>query len=145
MQFCTLDEAWGNNKEYFTNNENDNENKNKMEQKNLDLSSDSTEKEKENFVALKKLPKKIYYNATEESLLENFTDTINDKRERDKLIQKVLKSRRCRDVLRKKFRPNLINKLILILDDYRDVIVLVLIGFCIVIFLNMLYNINRRN
>lgn len=139
MQFCTLDEAWGNNKEYFTNNQKED----KMEQKNLELSSSSSEKE--NFVAVKKQPKKIYYNATEESLLENFTDTINDKRERDKLIQKVLKSRRCRDVLRKKFRPNLINKLILILDDYRDVIVIVLIGFCIVIFLNMLYNINRRN
>ena len=139
MQFCTLDEAWGNNKEYFTNNKKEET----MEQKNLELSSDSTEKEP--FVPAKKQPKKIYYNATEESLFENFTDTINDKRERDKLIQKVLKSRRCRDVLRKKFRPNLINKLILILDDYRDVIVLVLIGFCIVVFLNMLYNINKRN
>ena len=147
MQFCTLNEAWGN-KDYITENF-------KKEDKNYNKSDTKTESDNINDVYIpspketfrntrKKQKKNIYYNATEESLYEPFTDTINDQRERDKLINKVLKSRRCRNVLRKKFRPNLINKLLLILDDYRDVIVLILIGFCIIIFLNMIYNINRK-
>lgn len=140
MQFCTLDEAWGN-KEYITKQD---VNKESVKEQFSETTSESIQKETLRNTR-KNLKKKIYFNATEESLFENFTDTINDKRERNKLIERVLKSRRCRDVLRKKFRPNLVNKLLLILDDYRDVLVLVLIGFCIVIFLNMLYNINRKN
>lgn len=138
MQFCTINEAWGNN-EYITENL---KNEKSDTEKNIETQSDSPIKE--TFKKVKKQKKNIYYNATEDSIYENFTDTINDKREREKLISKVLKSRRCRDVLRKKFRPNLVNKLILILDDYRDVIVLVLIGFSVIIFLNMIYNLNRN-
>jgi|TARA_Y100000991_G_scaffold215600_1_gene206760 polyribonucleotide nucleotidyltransferase len=138
MQFCTINEAWGNN-EYITENL---KNEKSDTEKNIETQSDSPIKE--TFKKIKKQKKNIYYNATEDSIYENFTDTINDKREREKLIGKVLKSRRCRDVLRKKFRPNLVNKLILMLDDYRDVIVLVLIGFSIIIFLNMIYNLNRN-
>ena len=137
MQFCTLNEAWGN-KDYITENfKQDNKPDNKSDtEKNID--DVYIPAPKETFKNSKKPIKNVYYNATEESLYEHFTDTINDHRERDKLINRVLKSRRCRNVLRKKFRPNLVNKLILILDDYRDVIVLVLIGFCIIIFLNMI-------
>jgi len=144
MQFCTLDEAWGH-KECFTNDNvtNVTNEKNQINENITDTASDIMQKE--TFINNKKPQKKIYYNATEESLFDNYTDTINDRHERDKLLQRVLKSRRCRDVLRKKFRPDLINKLILILDDYRDVIVLLLVGFCIIIFLNMLYNINQKN
>ena len=143
MQFCTLNEAWGN-KDYITENfKQDNKPDNKSDtEKNIE--DVHIPVQKETFKNARKPVKNVYYNATEESLYEPFTDTINDHRERDKLINRVLKSRRCRNVLRKKFRPNLVNKLILILDDYRDVIVLVLIGFCIIIFLNMIYNINRK-
>lgn len=143
MQFCTLNEAWGN-KDYITENfKQDNKPDNKSDtEKNIE--DVHIPVQKETFKNARKPVKNVYYNATEESLYEPFTDTINDHKERDKLINRVLKSRRCRNVLRKKFRPNLVNKLILILDDYRDVIVLVLIGFCIIIFLNMIYNINRK-
>ena len=133
MQFCTIDEAWGYEKikEKF---------QDSIKQSDVEISDSPIIKE--NFKKIKK-PKKMHFNHTEESLYEGFTDTINDRSVRNKLLERVLKSRRCRDVLRKKFRPNLINKLNIMLDDYRDVIVLVLIGFSIVIFLNMLYNINK--
>ena len=146
MQFCTLDEAWGKKK----NNENKDITikKNDIPQNEETDNEDSSEyspeiSKKQIFKSYQKKPKKIYYNATEESLFDGLTDTINDKHERDRLVKRVLKSRRCRNVLRKKFQPNLVNKLHMILDDYRDVIVLVLIGFCIIIFLKMLYNISK--
>jgi len=128
MQFCTIDEAWGNRNH-------------KLSEKQLSSESSEESPIKENFKNKKK--KKVYFNHTEESLYEGLTDTINDQYERNKLVNKVLKSRRCRDILRKKFQPNLINKVNIILDDYRDIIVLVLIGFFIVIFLKTLNNINN--
>lgn len=155
MQFCTINEAWGNKKNIETYDKNDTITKNKMET-NMDDTTDSSIVE--TFIEQKKNNRKNkrkdserqrerqrYYTATEDSYYENFTDTIHDSRERDKLLSKVLKSRRCRDVLRKKFRPNLVNKLLLLFDDYRDVLVLMLVGFCFIIFFNLLYNLNNKN
>ena len=155
MQFCTINEAWGNKKNIETYDKHDSINKNKMET-NMDDTTDSSIVE--TFIEQKKNNKRNkrkdyerqrerqrYYTATEDSYYENFTDTIHDSREREKLLSKVLKSRRCRDVLRKKFRPNLVNKLLLLFDDYRDVLVLMLVGFCFIIFFNLLYNLNSKN
>ena len=115
MQFCTLNEAWGNKDNIEKNNKTNN----------IENTAESTVSESsaspviEKFKYKKKnknkksiLKKRNYYNTTEDSYYENFTDTINDSKEREKLIKRVLKSRRCRDVLRNKFRPNLVNKLI---------------------------------
>tara|TARA_A100001015_G_C14977743_1_gene708057 strand:+ start:1240 stop:1650 length:411 start_codon:yes stop_codon:yes gene_type:complete len=136
MQFCTIDEAWGykkNVKENFRQSVNESHS----------VSSDVSESSiKEKFTSKKK-PKKVYFNHTEDSLYDGFTDTINDKHERQMLLNRVMKSRRCRDALREKFRPKLVEKFTVMLEDYRDLIVLILIGFCIVIFLNMLYNISK--
>jgi hypothetical protein len=170
MQFCTLNEAWGNthtqnNKQTIEslentsiqnnkhtieslentpiqNNKQSHNNKQKMETNIINISDSS---DIETFINSKKKNKK-YYTATttDDSYYENFTDTINDSKERNKIINKVLKSRRCRDILRNKFRPNLINKLIILFDDYRDVFVLILIGFCFIIFFNLLCNLNKK-
>jgi len=155
MQFCTINEAWGNKKNIETYDKHDTIKQNKMET-NMDDTTDSSIVE--TFIEQKKNIRKSkrkdyerqkerqrYYTATEDSYYENFTDTIHDSREREKLLSKVLKSRRCRDVLRKKFRPNLVNKLLLLFDDYRDVLVLMLVGFCFIIFFNLLYNLNSKN
>lgn len=141
MQFCTLNEAWGHQDNFIKNNTTEHTVDTTISETSIASPVINEFKYKKNKKSI--LKNKNYYNTTEDSYYENFTDTINDSKEREKLIQRVLKSRRCRDVLRNKFRPNLINKLILILDDYRDVLVLILIGFCILIFLNMLNKINR--
>ena len=153
MQFCTINEAWGKNEyisEQLKNSQSEANKKNNKMETNMDDTTDSSIVE--TFIEPKKYKKRgkmrvrpKYYTATEDSYYEGFTDTINDSREREKLISKVLKSRRCRNVLRKRFRPNLINKLLLVFDDYRDVLVLMLVGFCFIIFFNLLYNLNSKN
>ena len=112
MQFCTIDEAWGK----PTNNEH-------TEQQN---------NVKETFIPVKKNIK--YSIDTDESLFENFTDTITDKHERNKLLSRVLK---------KKFRPDLLEKINNLFDDYRDIVVLILIGFAIIIFLSLIRKLNK--
>tara|TARA_B100001093_G_scaffold494648_1_gene538302 strand:+ start:650 stop:1072 length:423 start_codon:yes stop_codon:yes gene_type:complete len=137
MQFSTIDEAWGKRKIYNTSQE--------ATETDIKKSSEPTPILKENKInySLPVNNKKVYFNHTEESLFDGYTDTINDKYERNELIKRVLKSKRCRDVLRKKFSPDLLAKLNSIIEDYRDLFVLVLVGFCILIFLNMMYNINK--
>ena len=96
MQFCTINEAWGNKKNIETYDKHDTINKNKMET-NMDDSTDSSIVE--TFIEQKKKKRRPkdrerekdrerqrYYTATEDSYYENFTDTIHDNREREKLI-----------------------------------------------------------
>lgn len=146
MQFCTIDEAWGKRKLKQ-------EDKTVTEQDTIanqtenNLTENSIGSLINNNKTLKSLnpnnyKNKIYFNNTEDSYA--YTDTINDKSERNALINKVLNSKRCRETLRKKLTPNLVNKLNIILENYKDVIIIVLIGFCILIFLNMLYNISKK-
>lgn len=132
MQFCTLDEAWGNSK-YISENFEDSPINDKPKKKEIN--------KKETFKNVKFADPVM----TDESLVETFTETINDKQERDKLLRKVLKSKRCRNILRKKFRPPLVEKLNNMLEDYKDVIVMILIGFSIIIFFNLVRNLSKSN
>lgn len=146
MQFCTIDEAWGRRKIEEANREvtNTEPDKNMTENsissilKNNKIIQNPNKKPDYNF------KKKIYFNTTEDTFTDAYTDTINDRHERNALINRVLNSKRCRESLRKKLTPNLVSKLNIMLENYKDVIVIVLIGFCILIFFNMLYNINKK-
>lgn len=138
MQFSTIDEAWG---------------RKKLRESTQEKTVTETEvkmpppilKEEKPTYQIPLQNKRVYFNQTEDSLFDGYTDTINDRHERNALIKRVLKSKRCRDVLRKKFSPNLMLKLNTIMEDYRDLFVLILVGFCILIFFNMLYNINKSS
>ena len=143
MQFCTIDEAWGRRKLDETD----------KEKSVVEPDKNATENSIPSIINNNKIiknlnpnnfKKRIYFNNTEDSFNDGYTDTINDRNERNALINKVLNSKRCRDTLRKKLTPNLVNKLNILLENYKDVIIIVLIGFCILIFLNMLYNISKK-
>jgi hypothetical protein len=137
MNFSTIDEVWGNKKKIkeeviIT--------ESSLPPENLPPPIIKKPKKREYNIP----SKKVYFNHTEDSYTDAYTDTINDRHERNELIDRVLKSKRCRNVLRKKFSPNILLKLNNILEDYRDLFVLVLVGFCILIFFSMLYNMNRK-
>lgn len=143
MQFCTIDEAWGRRKLDETD----------KEKSVVEPDKNATENSIPSIINNNKIiknlnpnnfKKRIYFNNTEDTFNDGYTDTINDRNERNVLINKVLNSKRCRDTLRKKLTPNLVNKLNIMLENYKDVIIIVLIGFCILIFLNMLYNISKK-
>ena len=134
MNFSTIDEVWGNRR-------------NVKEEENITESSmppptPIIKKQKPKNIPV--VNKKVYFNQTEDSYTDAYTDTINDRHERNELINRVLKSKRCRSALRRKFSPDILLKLNTILEDYRDLFVLVLVGFCIIIFLSMLYNMNKK-
>ena len=49
-----------------------------------------------------------------------------------------MKSRKCKKYLRNKFRPKILEKLEDIIDEYRDLIVLILICYAIYLFVSII-------
>ena len=80
---------------------------------------------------------------SDSSLIETFTESIKGKKNCDKLVNHIMKCKKCRDKLRKKFRPPLVKKINLLFDDNKDLCVLILVGFAILIFMKLIYSICR--
>lgn len=155
MNFCSIDEAWGKNQQTFIS-------------KNF---KDSTEEECISTSSIESIPIKrreklrpkrdlvnyknnsskkdrhIKHLATDtltfsdSSLIETFTESVKDKKNCNKLVQHIMKCKKCRDKLRARFRPPLVNKINNLFDDNKDIFVLILIGFAIIIFFKLIYSI----
>lgn len=134
MQFCSIDEAWGsNNCQYYKNESSPNDT----------IKNEIKEQPKQHGKKVtfhKDTEVNVSSDSEADTIYENFTDTIN-KKDMKKIINKVMKSKKCRRILKNKFRPPIYEKLNLILEDYKDIIILVLIGFSILIFFKMLTSI----
>jgi transposase len=146
MNFCSIEEAWGNKLHVNS----DSEKSEKSEKKNnknfehfkptkLQLNKNKKKsKPKSKF----KIPINTNSTLTETELDSDFTDTVSHN-EMKEILRKVLKSRKCKKYLLKRFRPPLYLKLIDILEENKDIFVLLLVGICIVLFFNLIYNLNR--
>ena len=77
---------------------------------------------------------------SDSSLIETFTESIKDKKNCGRLVNHIMKCKKCRDKLRAKFRPPLVSKLNNLFDDNKDIFVLILIGFAILIFFKLMYS-----
>lgn len=66
------------------------------------------------------------------------TETTIDENECKILINKIMKSKKCKRYLRNKFRPKILEKLEDIIDEYREVIVLILICYAIYLFVSII-------
>ena len=132
MQFCTIDEAWGRKNYSIDNNINEIGEISGFNEKIPSLNSiNKTNNEQ------------IDEMTNNDSLFNTLTETTLDRKDCRKLIDRVLKSRKCRNALRRRFSPKILEKLDILLDDYRDLVVLVLLGFSIVLFFNLVRNLNK--
>ena len=61
-----------------------------------------------------------------------------DEEECKQLIQKIMKSKKCKKYLREKFRPKILEKLEDIIDEYRELVVLILICYAIYLFVSII-------
>lgn len=97
-----------------------------------------------------KIPSQPNIEYTEESVKEEkprkprdeylFSETATmTKEDCEDLLRKVLKSEKCKRYLRSKYRPRILEKLYEILDENRDIIVLILIIYSLVLFFRLVY------
>ena len=68
----------------------------------------------------------------------DLSETTIDEEECKQLIQKIMKSKKCKKYLREKFRPKILEKLEDIIDEYRELVVLILICYAIYLFVSII-------
>lgn len=134
MNYCTIQDAWGNNNEFsnqYKNYMNNKDNKNNMQvpQTNKSMITD---------VSSLSVP----LNTT------NFNNTINSNtlyniNECANFIEHIRTCKECRAKMRDYFKPKIIEKMNDIIEDNKDIIVLILIGLSILLFFNMINNITK--
>jgi hypothetical protein len=134
MNYCTIEDAWGGNKQ----NQISNQYKNYMIEKNLSEFKELPQKQKNNDV----------------KYVENFNNIPNDIQEKnhtdelhncDSFINHIYNCRKCYNKMRSRFKPQMIENFHNIIDDHRDTIVIILIGISILLFFNLINNMTKSN
>ena len=82
-------------------------------------------------------------------IIESFTETVKDEKELSeidckRIIKHVMKCKKCYRKLQLKFRPKLLGLLHDIIDEYREIIVLVLMGIFLMLFFNLVNNLSNN-
>jgi hypothetical protein len=123
MNYCTIQEAWG--QENYISNHYKNSEKKPIE--NFENSENNiVKKTKESFQNLKRESKDIKLNC-------------------NKFFNHIKTCRQCQIKLRDEFRPKILENFEDIIQTNRDIIVLILVGLCFMIFFNMISNITSNS
>jgi len=120
MNYCSLQEAWGQN-DYITN---------QYKKYNSEYNhSDSFNSEKtlENF-----------------SSDENHTDHIEKIDNCNDFFLHLKSCKKCQKMIKNKYRPKILETFSEILDDNKDIVVLILVGICIMLFFNLVNSITKN-
>jgi hypothetical protein len=128
MLYCSIEEAWGN--------------YNQDKHKELEINKET--KDNKN---VKKNIKNLAENLVE-NLVENFTESVTEdhklsEEDCNKIIKHVMKCKKCQKKLKEMLTPKLISILKNLLEDYRDLFVLLLVGISILLFFNLVSNISN--
>lgn len=119
MNYCSIQEAWGQN-DYITNQYKKYNNRYNISEKPKNtlekFSSDETPK-----THIKKI------------------STCND------FIAHLNKCKNCQRMIRNKYRPKILENFSEILDSNRDIVVLILVGVCIMLFFNLVNSVTNND
>ncbi len=153
MNFCSIEDAWGKkNQSYISKNFKDSTEEDCISTSSIESirikHKVNDSRDKSSSPSSKHLKKKINFKniptdtltMSDSSLIETFTESVKDKKNCHKLVNHIMKCKKCRDKLRKKFRPPLVSKINNLFDDNKDICVLILIGFAILIFFKLIYS-----
>lgn len=115
MIYCSLDEAWGKKINNYH----------------------------EKFTNIQKNIKK------KKKIIENFTESIKEEKSLSeinckKIMKHIMKCPKCYKKLREKFRPKILCILKDMVEEYREMIVLILVGISIMLFFNLVNNLNKN-
>ena len=82
-------------------------------------------------------------------VIESFTETVKEEKELtelecSKIMKHIMKCPKCYRKLSNKFRPKLLFLLHNIIDEYREMIILVLMGIFLMVFFNLINNLSTK-
>jgi len=125
MNYCTIQEAWGQGN-YISNNYKSESNIEKKPIETFENSENNIIKKKESFKNSHKYEK-------------------GDKLNCNNFFNHIRNCRQCQNKMRNEFRPKILENFEDIIQTNRDIIVLILVGLCFIIFFNMISNITSNN
>ena len=137
MNYCTIQDAWGNNNEFS------NQYKNYMNNKdNISNVQNNTTHTATAIANVSQLGEPI------KNTTEHFNNTVKtghlcDINDCMQFIEHISTCRECRNKMRDHFKPKIIEKMTDMIEDNKDIIVLILIGLSILLFFNMINNITK--
>lgn len=125
MNYCSIQEAWGQN-DYITN-----------EYKKYNSKYNDSVNSVNSVNSIKTLEKF--------SSDENHTDQIKKNYNCDDFLFHLKTCSKCQNMIRDKYRPKILDKFSEILDTNKDVVVLILVGICIMLFFNLVNSVTKNN
>ena len=120
MNYCSLQEAWGQN-DYITN----------QYKKYNSRYNDS----------VNPIPKKPLENFSSD---ENHTDHIQKFDNCNDFFLHLNSCKKCQKMIKNKYRPEIIEIFSEILDANKDIVVLILVGICIMLFFNLVNSVTKN-
>jgi hypothetical protein len=135
MNYCTIQDAWGNNNEFSNQYKNYMNNKDNI-QNNTKHTASTIPGTSPLGVPLNNITEHFNNNTVKTDQLFNIDNCA-------KFIEHIRTCRECRNKMRDYFKPKIIEKMSDIIEDNKDIIVLILIGLSILLFLNMINNITK--
>jgi len=119
MNYCTIQEAWG---------------KNNISNNFKEHMANSNENEEENV----EIKYNIEYN-------NNINDNMDDCNINcDKFILHIKKCKKCRNKIKKYFKSNMNDLLYTLIEENKDIIIIILITIFILLFINLVNNITKN-
>ena len=119
MNFCSIQDAWGQNYNYGR----------PLEKFTSDESNNIFETSKANY-------------SNENHTNENHTNEIYlNEYNCNNFLNHLNKCNKCHKIMRERYRPQILVSLLNIIEEYKDIIVLILIGISIMLFFNLIKSI----
>jgi hypothetical protein len=135
MNYCTIQEAWG--KENYISNQ--------LNISQCNIEKKPIEKFENNLPVHKPIIKEKFSNNNKIKNNNNHKNNHINNLNCDNFVNHLKTCRSCQNKMRNQFRPKILENFEDMIQTNRDIIVLILIGLCIMIFLNMVYNFNSDN
>jgi hypothetical protein len=153
MNYCSLEDAWGDcnqiSNQYsnymveknYKQPQQQSANDNKNIKSNLDFTFETFNNTPSNTISSQNNNKTIQ----NKSLSKNDDYHLDELYDCDSFINHIYNCRKCNNRVRNYFRPKLIENFQDIIEDNRDTIVLILIGISILLFFNLINNMTKSN
>jgi hypothetical protein len=129
MNYCTIQEAWGQGNYISNQYKKHDNNRPNMQKKSIENSENNNMKIAEPF----------------ENSYKNNKNKRNNKLNCNNFFTHIENCRHCQIKMRDHFKPKILENFEDIIQTNRDIIVLILIGLCFMIFFNMITNITSDN
>jgi len=158
MNYCSLEDAWGNSNRmcsqytnYMDEKKNNNNNNNNTLSPSCAMNDYNSKPESlikqnvEKYTDISYKTPYTYQNKILQNTPRQYDDHIDELNNCDDFIKHIRSCKRCHNKIKYYFKPKIVENIQNIIEDNKDTIVLILIGISILLFFNLIHNMTKSN